>query len=249
MRSSACSLALLFSLLAACSSEDTTLDLGAPNDSGSPTDSGVPDLGAVDAGDLGLAVDGGGGSDAAPDVGLGDAETDGGESNDATLSDATPSDATEVDGAVPSDAGPDGGLDAGPDGGPNDAGLDGGPNDAGPDGGPSDGGPGVCAVEGIYSVNIQGMTVYFSFDPATGAWVGAVSVAELTTNPLAGGTYSYANGQFTIEDAPNGAGCSPGQIGVYSVSFTPTCDAFTLTLISEGCQERGDSLNGATFSR
>lgn len=235
MRSLAWSLALLFSVLAACS-EDTTSDLGAPNDSGSPTDSGVPDLGAVDAGDSGLAVDGGGGSDAAPDVGVQDAETDGGASSDATLSDATPSDATEMDAAAPSD----GGLDAGPDGGPNDAGTDGGPND---------GGSGICAVEGIYSVNIQGFMVYFSFDPATGTWVGAVTIGELMTNPVGGGTFSYANGQLTIEDAPNDAGCSPGQIGVYAVTFTPTCDAFTLSLISEGCQERGDSLDGATFTR
>ncbi|MBK6687605.1 MAG: hypothetical protein IPG45_24240 [Deltaproteobacteria bacterium] len=232
MRCSACSLALLFSLLAACGSEDTTTDLGAPSDSGSLSDAGVSDLGPVDAADSGLAVDGGGGSDATPDGGLADAELDGGASIDATLSDATPSDATELDAASPGDAGADGGL-----------------NDAGADGGPNDAGPGVCNVEGIYSVNIQGMGVYFSFDPTTGAWVGALTLAELTTNPVGGGTYSYTNGQFTIEDAPNGAGCSPGQIGVYAVNFTPTCDAFTLTLISEGCQERGDSLDGATFNR
>lgn len=222
---------LIFACALAACSEDEPTDVGlVPPDSGLAGDSGLRDLGFPDLGfpDSGVGVD----ANLTGDQGVNE--------------DATPTDASPEDGAVSEDAAP---MDAAPmDVGPTDTGtttFDGG---TASDGGSNDGGT-TCTVDGVYTVNIVAFMAWFGFDLTAGTWAVAQSLADLTTNPLGGGTYSYANGQLTIEDAPGKSGCQPGEVGVYSVAFSPNCDSFTLTMISDACMGRGESLDGATFNR
>ncbi len=104
----------------------------------------------------------------------------------------------------------------------------------------------MCTIAGIYQTQILGTPFFFLFD-ATGQWFAALNRMDLLNNPTAGGTYTYANGQFTINDTGM-TGCQPAQTGVYSVAFTAGCANFTLTLVMDPCTGRGTALNGATFS-
>ncbi len=265
---------LLFTalLVAACSGDrpGTLLDGGASLDSGpadaslwmdagqsdasaadaqapdaAPPDMGFVDAGAQDAASMdAMSVDGGGGgTDAMTSM-------DGGGPDAMTTVDGGSADAmTTVDG---------GGADAMPvDGGSTDAmtTVDGGSTDAMTtvdggsmmDGGTMPDGGMACTVSGDYRFSLMGMQIFFRFD-AMGRWFAAQSAAELTTNPIFGGNYTYMNGIFTINDSGS-TGCTPNQTGVYTVAFSPTCDAFTLTQNTDACAGRGMTLNGGTFMR
>lgn len=213
---------------------DSGFEVADAND-GLTEDSGFgEDDGGVDN-DTGLATDAGFNPDAQPDTGFStdsgfaDAESDGGVFDDAMVDAGFFADAmtdagffadAAVDAGFFADAAVDAGLDASV----------------------------ACTISGVYQSNFLAVPVWFLFN-ANGTWVVADTQMNLTAAPLGQGTYTFMNGQFTIQETPPLFLCLANEIGTYTVAFNANCTSFTLTLVTDACIPRAVNLNGSSAMR
>ncbi len=104
----------------------------------------------------------------------------------------------------------------------------------------------VCSIVGTYRLTFMGMTVYFRFN-ADGTWDAAMTFTGLSM-PLASGRYTLSGSRLTFMDTTM-TGCAVGDVGMYTLAWSPGCDSFQLTLISDGCTSRGTALSSSPFVR
>jgi len=113
------------------------------------------------------------------------------------------------------------------------------PQDAGP--------PPVCTLPGTYRASFEGVDLYFTFTP-DGRWLGSDTPGG---TPIVEGAYTLTGDRLTISDEQSrgGDGCAASDRGVYRVLFRPGCTELRLSLVSEDCGERGDTLGMLLFTR
>lgn len=118
---------------------------------------------------------------------------------------------------------------------------------------PDDVPPSTCSLVGRYSVSFMGQMLWFEFT-STGRWRGAQTESELATAPAVEGTYAVMGSTVALSGETRGGGmgmssCAPTDTGRYTVIFTLDCGRMRLSLISDDCADRGDSLDRFSFDR
>lgn len=223
---------LLASLvLAGCGGTSTTADGGS--------DAALEDRAQGDASPQDSSVESG--ADATADA-SNDSATDASTpetSADASAPDSSTADSASTDAASADAASTDGARVDAP-----------GPDAAGADAASADSG-GTCAVGGDYQVTLMGTTVVFRF-AADGTWLAGTSSAGIDSGAsIALGSWARSGGNIVVTMGSAGmpGGCTAGQVGTYTVTFSPDCNSMRWGLVMDACMARGGSLDGQTFVR
>jgi hypothetical protein len=118
----------------------------------------------------------------------------------------------------------------------------GGNNASGPDGG-----AGGCDLVGTWMVPGGGTATYAVKSDGT-------TQLSLGTQGTVTGTWSLSGSRLSLTDtAATGIGagqkCDAGVVGQYDLAFATSCNAVTMTLVSDACSMRATAVNGATMTR
>ncbi len=114
---------------------------------------------------------------------------------------------------------------------------------------PVDGGPTpVCSLVGVYFASFDAMGIYLEFT-ADGRWRGST---ERTSAPIVEGTYTLVGATLSLTGERSGGGastCPETDVGRYVVTFSGACASLQLSLLSDDCAGRGDTLGRLGFTR